>query len=103
MSSQSNNAESSARASRWEVFVQEELGEPHIHAGSVQANDAKLALLNARDVYSRRGSVKSIWVAPAQSITASSPEDAGAFFEPSNDKMFRYPQFYKSPQGVKNL
>lgn len=101
MSSQENGAE--PRAQRWEVFVQEELGEPHVHAGSVQATDAKLALLNARDVYSRRGSVKSIWVVPAEKITASSPEESASFFDPSNDKMFRYPQFYKSPKGVKNL
>ncbi len=103
MASQSNTGDQSSRAPRWEVFVQEELGEPHMHAGSVQANDAKLALLNARDVYSRRGAVKSIWVVPAQAVTASSPEDIGPFFEPANDKMFRYPQFYKSPKGVKNL
>lgn len=87
----------------WEVFVQEELGEPHAHAGSLHAPDAKMALLNARDVYSRRGSVKSIWVVPSQTITASCPDDVSSFFDPANDKIFRYPQFYKSPNGVKNL
>ena len=87
----------------WEVFVQEELGDPHAHAGSLHAPDAKMALLSARDVYSRRGSVKSIWVVPSQTITASCPDDVSSFFDPSNDKIFRYPQFYKSPNGVKNL
>lgn len=87
----------------WEVFVQEELGEPHAHAGSLHAPDSKMALLHARDVYSRRGAVKSIWVVPSEEITASCPEDAASFFDPTNDKIFRYPQFYKSPKGVKNL
>lgn len=87
----------------WEVFTQPPDGAPHEHAGSVRAPDAKLALLNARDVYTRRGKVVSVWVVPAPAITASSPEDQGSFFEPSNDKPYRHPQFYKSPRGVKNL
>lgn len=87
----------------WEVFVQLEFGEPHQHAGNVHAPDARMALLNARDVYSRRGLVKSMWVVPSEEITASSPDESAAFFEPGNEKMFRHPQFYKSPKGVKNL
>ena len=103
MSSQDKPTNTNSDWPLYEVFVQEVLGEPHLHAGSLHAPDAKMALLNARDVYSRRGEVKSIWVVPSVEITASSPEDAAAFFDPSNDKIFRYPQFYKTPKGVKNL
>jgi ring-1,2-phenylacetyl-CoA epoxidase subunit PaaB len=86
----------------WEVFVQEgNAGDPHSHAGSVHAPDRELALQNARDVYARRGKVRSIWVVPASYITASTPEDVGSFFDPAEDKVYRHPQFYKVPRGVK--
>lgn len=88
----------------WEVFVQEgDDGAPHEHAGSLHAPDAKLALLNARDVYARRGKVRSLWVVPAEAITSSSPSEAGPFFDPSQDKVYRHPQFYKVPRGVKGF
>lgn len=85
----------------WEVFVQGPRGEAHEHAGSVHAVDAEQALLNARDVYSRRGEAVSIWVVPSAWITASTPDDVGPFFDPANDKPYRHPQYYKVPRGVK--
>ncbi|HTL05887.1 MAG TPA: 1,2-phenylacetyl-CoA epoxidase subunit PaaB [Gemmatimonadales bacterium] len=87
----------------WEVFTQPPGGGPHEHAGSLHAPDAELALQNARDTYARRGEAVSIWVVPSAAITASSPEDAGPFFEPGNDKPYRHPQFYKVPRGTKGL
>jgi ring-1,2-phenylacetyl-CoA epoxidase subunit PaaB len=86
----------------WEVFVQPAAGEPHEHAGSLRAPDAELALQNARDVYARRGSVCSIWVVKSSDIAASRPEDVGAFFEPSNDKIYRHAHFYALPRGIKD-
>ncbi|HTK40026.1 MAG TPA: 1,2-phenylacetyl-CoA epoxidase subunit PaaB [Gemmatimonadales bacterium] len=85
----------------WEVFTQEKQGAPHEHAGSVHAPDAELALQNARDVYARRGEVVSIWVVPSSAIIASSPGEAGPFFDPADDKPYRHPQFYKTPRGVR--
>ncbi|NIT62205.1 MAG: 1,2-phenylacetyl-CoA epoxidase subunit B, partial [Aliifodinibius sp.] len=85
----------------WEVFVRIKEGASHEHAGSVHAPDAELALQNARDVYSRRGRPSSIWVVPSVSITATTPSDDGPFFDPGNDKVYRHPQFYKVPKGVK--
>jgi ring-1,2-phenylacetyl-CoA epoxidase subunit PaaB len=87
----------------WEVFVQTKPGLPHKHCGSVHAPDKELALQNARDVYTRRNEGTSIWVVPAEAITASSPEDMGSFFEPANDKVYRHPTFYHVPEGVKYL
>lgn len=87
----------------WEVFVQNEPPNPHEHAGSLHASDAEMALQAARDVYSRRGSVQSIWVVPASAITASIPAENGAFFDPSNDKVYRHPLFYKVPRGLKGF
>ena len=82
----------------WEVFVREDFGAPHVHAGSVHAFDNETALENARDVYARRGRLHSIWVVEAENITASSPADDGPFFDPGNDKPYRHPQFYNVPK-----
>jgi len=72
-------------------------------AGSVKASDKEMALLNARDVYGRRNEGINIWVIPAEAITASTPEDVGSFFDPANDKIYRHPNFYKMPQGIKSI
>lgn len=87
----------------WEVFIQSKSGQPHKHVGSVHAPDNEMALLNARDVYTRRNEGTSVWVVPAQFITASTPEEVGAFFDPANDKVYRHPTFYNVPEGVKYL
>ena len=36
-------------------------------------------------------------------ITASSPGDKEALFEPSNSKVYRHPTFFPMPEEVKNL
>jgi ring-1,2-phenylacetyl-CoA epoxidase subunit PaaB len=93
----------SAQWPLWEVFTQLEQGAPHEHAGSLHATDAEHAMQNARDVYARRGGVISLWVVPAGAITASTPGDAGPFFDPGAAKAYRHPQFYKVPQGVRGV
>jgi ring-1,2-phenylacetyl-CoA epoxidase subunit PaaB len=87
----------------WEVFIQAKPGISHKHAGSVHAHDAETALTSARDVYSRRNEGTSIWVVPSNMITATTEEDAEAFFDPANDKAYRHPTFYTIPEGVKYL
>ncbi len=87
----------------WEVFTQKDGGSPHEHAGSVHAADAEMALQNARDVYGRRGNVVSMWVVPSIVITASPSDEAGPFFDPGAEKIYRHPQFYKIPRGLKGF
>lgn len=87
----------------WEVFTQQKQGGPHEHAGSVRAPDKEIALLNARDVYCRRKEAVNIWVVKTENIVASAPEDAGSFFDPANDKAYRNPNFYKTPEGIKQI
>jgi ring-1,2-phenylacetyl-CoA epoxidase subunit PaaB len=87
----------------WEVFVAPGGAAPHEHAGSLHAVDAEQALQNARDVYARRNEGVSIWVVPSSAITASTPDDVGSFFDPANDKVYRHPQFYKVPRGVRGV
>lgn len=87
----------------WEVFVQEQQGAPHEHAGSLHAPDAEMALQNARDVYARRGRLLSIWVVPAGAISRSQPDDAAMLFDPADDKTYRHPTFYTMPEGAKYI
>jgi ring-1,2-phenylacetyl-CoA epoxidase subunit PaaB len=79
----------------WEVFIQKPGNLPHQHAGSVRGSDPENALQNARDVFARRGTIKSIWVIRTDHINSSNPDDAASFFEPTADKVYRHPHFYK--------
>jgi ring-1,2-phenylacetyl-CoA epoxidase subunit PaaB len=87
----------------YEVFVRSKQGVSHVHAGSLHAADAKMALENARDVYLRRGEGASIWVVASENITASSPSEKGPLFEPSDSKVYRHPTFYTVPDDVECL
>jgi ring-1,2-phenylacetyl-CoA epoxidase subunit PaaB len=87
----------------WEVFVRSRRGLSHQHVGSLHAADAELALHNARDVYTRRQEGVSIWVVPATAITASSPDEKDAFFDPAGDKPYRHPTFYDIPAEAQHL
>ena len=97
----------SGRAQRdwplWEVFVRARRGLSHVHVGSLHAPDAQMAVRNARDLYTRRSEGVSIWVVPAAQITASSPDEKDAFFDPAADKVYRHPTFYRVPEGVEHL
>jgi ring-1,2-phenylacetyl-CoA epoxidase subunit PaaB len=53
---------------RYEVFLQEKAGAPHVDVGSVHAIDPELALQNARDVFVRRPGCTSLWVCPVTQI-----------------------------------
>jgi ring-1,2-phenylacetyl-CoA epoxidase subunit PaaB len=87
----------------WEVFIRPRRGLSHGHVGSLHAPDAAMALRNARDLYTRRQEGVSIWVVPAAAITASSPDEKDAFFDPAADKVYRHPTFYEVPEGTKHL
>ncbi|MBQ1072568.1 1,2-phenylacetyl-CoA epoxidase subunit B [Micromonospora sp. C31] len=103
MSERTGQAGASGSSPLWEVFVRARRGLSHTHVGSLHAPDAELALRNARDLYTRRQEGVSIWVVPASAITASSPDEKDAFFDPAADKVYRHPTFYDVPDGVAHL
>ena len=76
---------------------------PHVHAGSLHAPDAEMAVRNARDLYTRRGEGTSIWVVPAEAITTSDPDAKGAFFESPAGKNYRHAVYYTASEGVPHL
>ena len=87
----------------WEVFIQSKNGLAHKHAGNVHADDKQMALQNARDLYTRRNEGSCIWVVKSEHIVSSEGEDGEAFFDPSNDKIYRHPTFYTMPNGSKHI
>jgi ring-1,2-phenylacetyl-CoA epoxidase subunit PaaB len=87
----------------WEVFVRARRGLSHVHVGSVHANDEQLAVIAARDLYTRRGEGESVWVVPTSAIVASDPDEKGALFETALDKAYRHPTFYTVPDGVDGM
>lgn len=87
----------------WEVFVRSSRGLSHVHAGSLHAPDATMALRNARDLYTRRNEGVSIWVVQATDIVASDPDHKGAFFESAQGKNYRHATYYTKSDGVKHL
>ena len=87
----------------WEVFIRSKQGLNHIHAGSLHAADAEMAIQNARDVYTRRNEGISIWVVESKYVSASNPEEQGEFFDPANSKVYRHPTFYELPEQLKYM
>ena len=87
----------------WEVFIRSKQGLDHKHAGSLHAADVKMAIENARDVYTRRMEGVSIWVVESKYIHASSPDEAASLYEPANDKVYRHPTFYDLPDEVNHM
>ena len=87
----------------WEVFIRSKQGLDHKHAGSLHAADAKMAIENARDVYTRRMEGVSIWVVESKHIHSTNPDEANILFDPANDKIYRHPTFYHLPEEVKHM
>jgi ring-1,2-phenylacetyl-CoA epoxidase subunit PaaB len=87
----------------WEIFIRSKQGLDHKHVGSLHAADAAMAIENARDVYTRRLEGVSIWAVESKYIHASNPDEAGSFFEPAADKIYRHPTFYDLPDELKYM
>ena len=67
----------------WEIFIRSKSGLAHKHVGSLHAADSKMAIENARDVYTRRMEGVSIWVVLSSEISASSPDEKEILFDPA--------------------
>ena len=87
----------------WEIFIRSNRGLDHKHTGSLRAPDAEMAMQNARDLYTRRMEGVSIWVVPSSQIVASDPDNKSTLFDPSEDKIYRHPTFYKLPKELEHM
>ena len=82
----------------WEVFVRSGRGLSHVHAGSLHAPDATMALRNGRDLYTRRNEGTSVWVVPSEAITSSDPDSKGGF---SNRPLARTTAMRRTTKNLK--
>ena len=87
----------------WEVFIQPKTGAPFQHTGNVHAIDKEMALQNARELYTRRKEGTCIWVVKTEDIVSSKPDDQESFFDPADDKVYRYPSFFKVQKKAEGL
>ena len=82
----------------WEVFVRARRGLSHVHAGSLHAPDAEMALRNARDLYTRRGEGVSLWVVRASDIEASTPDERDSVLRPRGRQDLPPPDVLRRPR-----
>jgi phenylacetate-CoA oxygenase PaaH subunit len=61
-------------AKPYEVFVQLQRGKPHVHAGTVDAVDAPMALQFAREHYGQDQACVHIWVVPREAMLGTDYE-----------------------------
>ncbi len=61
-------------AKPYEVFVQLQRGKPHVHAGTVDAVDASMALQFAREHYGQDQPCVHIWVVPRAAMLGTDYE-----------------------------
>lgn len=86
---------------RWEVFKQDDAGQPHRSIGAIHAPDAEMALMNARDVHVRRPDCENLWVARADHIFSMTAEELTAWdttLERDNARLETHLIFQKTSQ-----
>jgi ring-1,2-phenylacetyl-CoA epoxidase subunit PaaB len=84
----------------YEVFAQKKRGTHHEHVGSVHAPNQDMALLFAKEQYTRRGVCVNLWVAKTSDI-ASTDYDDEDIFATTPDKFHRDPESYKVMDRIK--
>jgi ring-1,2-phenylacetyl-CoA epoxidase subunit PaaB len=87
----------------WEVFVRTDRGLSHVHVGSLRAADADLAIISARDLYTRRQEGVSLWVVQSSEIHASDPYAKAELFDSAASKPYRHASYYEIPEGLGHL
>jgi ring-1,2-phenylacetyl-CoA epoxidase subunit PaaB len=78
----------------WEVFHQEKRGKQPTHVGAVHASSPEMALIFAKEQYSRRGKTTNLWVVKTSEVYTFAMEDED-IFETTPEKLFREPASYK--------
>jgi ring-1,2-phenylacetyl-CoA epoxidase subunit PaaB len=78
----------------YEVFEQRKRGTHHIHVGSVHAPSAEMAVVFAKEQYTRRGQCVNLWVVKTSDVFVTEYEDSDIFDTTANKK-YREPDAYK--------
>jgi len=88
-----------AAADVWAVFVQGRRRDAHVYAGDVHAPDAEMALVLAKENYTRRDPCVSLWVVRADQIHATA-QSASEMFVPATDKSYRFGGSYRRQRKI---
>jgi ring-1,2-phenylacetyl-CoA epoxidase subunit PaaB len=80
-------------AKPFEVFIQLQHGKPHVHAGTVDAVDAEMALQFAREHYGQDQACVHIWVAPRDALTGTDYDHD--IITRYTDRSYRYARGYQ--------
>ncbi len=78
----------------YEVFEQRKRGIHHVHVGSVHAPSAEMAVVFAKEQYTRRGQCVNLWVVKTSDVFVTEYEDSD-IFETTVNKKYREPDAYK--------
>lgn len=84
----------------YEVFHQRKRGQQHVHVGIVHAPNPDMALLYAKEQYTRRGETSNLWVVPSNCVFATEYFDED-IFETTPEKLHRDPSSYKVMDRIK--
>ena len=84
----------------YEVFHQTKRGQQHVHVGIVHAPSPEMALVYAKEQYSRRGQTSNLWVVPSAQVMATEYFDED-IFETTPEKMYRDASVYKVMDRIK--
>jgi ring-1,2-phenylacetyl-CoA epoxidase subunit PaaB len=78
----------------YEVFHQKKRGAQHQHVGIVHAPNPEMAMVFAKEQYSRRGQTANLWVVKSSDVLATSYDDED-IFETTPEKQYREAAAYK--------
>lgn len=81
------------------VFRQDTKNDPHVHVGDVHASDPEMALVLAKEQFTRRDPCVNLWVVPYTAIDATAYDDAD-LFEHTTDKSYRFGGSYREQQRI---
>src|SRR5206468_989624 len=84
----------------YEVFRREKEGTPMVHAGSVSAASADLALIYAKEIYGRRGESSVLWIAPRAAFQVL---DDGDILHPVLGRAYRLVEGYRMREKLHAL
>lgn len=84
----------------YEVFLKKAGKDPFTHAGSLDASDAEMALLFARDCYGRRSEGAQMWVVARDDLLVADEQDLVIADQPHRHNDGRYVAELRKADGT---
>jgi len=78
----------------WEVFIQEKRGAAHVNVGAVHASDPEMALIMAKESFTRRQPCVNLWIVNTRHVHATAYGDEDMF-------QYTFERSYRNTYGFK--